>query len=251
MHFSECYQILGLTPGCDWSEVQTAYRRQVQKWHPDRYPQHSDEQIEAGQRMQELNKAYTMLSDYYRSQGALPFETRKQESQADAAEAASGTTASRTSTAADHSDYVYQTPKRPPAREVAPALSAWIAVILIALIGYYIYLGFAIHEEEIGFDQEVTDADSAAPTGTPKPHSRNAYKDPNAKSFGLGSTPGEVLEAQGIPTHTAGDLWFYGDSEVYFQRGVVASWQSSPGFPLNITSTGGAAGTSAAPRKIK
>ncbi|MFP5504586.1 MAG: hypothetical protein ACLGH6_00150, partial [Gammaproteobacteria bacterium] len=57
---------------------------------------------------------------------------------------------------------------------------------------------------------------------------------PGKVFFTRGDTPGRVIEVQGIPTRTSGDLWFYGDSEVYFENGVVASWQSAPGYPLRV-----------------
>lgn len=251
MHFSECYRILGLTPGCHWDEVQAAYRRMVQKWHPDRYPPQSDAQTEAGQRMQELNKAYTALSDYYRSQGKLPFEAGERGSPTATEKTASPPRPNTRNPAAanDRSQDAYQAPIQQPARDGASSLSAWIAVALLAVIGYYVYLGFSIHEDETEFEQ-AAETETITPASTYKPQTRSSPGKPY-KSFGLGSTPGEVLEAQGIPTHTAGDLWFYGESEVYFEKGVVVSWQSSAGFPLNISGTGGAATTSAAPKKMK
>ncbi len=250
MHFSECYRILGLTPGCQWNEVQASYRRLVQKWHPDRYPPQSEAQTEAGQRMQELNKAYTALSDYYRSQGKLPFETRAQDSTTAAqATAPSSRPDSRDPAADGRSQHAYQAPIQRPAREGVSTFSAWIAMALFAVIGYYVYLGFSIHQDETEFDQ-AAETETVTPAGTTKSQARSSYGNPY-KTFGLGSTPGEVLEAQGIPTHTAGDLWFYGESEVYFEKGVVVSWQSRVGSPLNISATKGAATTSAAPKKYK
>ena len=54
--------------------VYDCYRRLVQKWHPDRYQQHPDQQHVAAHRMLEINEAYGILAQYYRQHGQLPFE---------------------------------------------------------------------------------------------------------------------------------------------------------------------------------
>ena len=72
MDFLKCYQIVGVAPDCTWEELRIAYRRQVQKHHPDRYQQQPDRQLIAKERMLELNKTYDTLAEYYKKNGHLP-----------------------------------------------------------------------------------------------------------------------------------------------------------------------------------
>jgi hypothetical protein len=51
-------------------------------------------------------------------------------------------------------------------------------------------------------------------------------------SFGFGSTAEQVAKAQGKPGRVEGDVWRYGNSEVYFAQGRVVGWRSSPENPL-------------------
>ena len=86
MDLLQCYDKLGLTPECGWRELQSGYRRLVQKWHPDRWQQHPDQQHVAAHRMLEINEAYGILAQYYRQHGELPFESpRRSGNTADAA----------------------------------------------------------------------------------------------------------------------------------------------------------------------
>jgi hypothetical protein len=54
------------------------------------------------------------------------------------------------------------------------------------------------------------------------------------KTFGLGSNKEEVLAAQGRPSSSGGNLWRYGDSEVYFLADRVVGWRDTPGNPLRL-----------------
>jgi len=54
------------------------------------------------------------------------------------------------------------------------------------------------------------------------------------KTFGTGSSKQEVLAAQGSPSSSGGNLWRYGDSEVYFLADRVVGWRNAPGHPLKL-----------------
>jgi hypothetical protein len=54
------------------------------------------------------------------------------------------------------------------------------------------------------------------------------------KTFGMGSTKEEVLAAQGSPDSSGGNLWRYGDSEVYFLADRVVGWRDTPANPLRL-----------------
>ena len=53
------YEVLGLTEGCDESEIKKAYRKLSLKWHPDR----NSNSEESNQKTQVINEAYETLSD--------------------------------------------------------------------------------------------------------------------------------------------------------------------------------------------
>ena len=54
------YEILGVPQTADDETIRKAYRKLALKWHPDR---NRDNQEEANQKFQEINKAYNVLSD--------------------------------------------------------------------------------------------------------------------------------------------------------------------------------------------
>jgi hypothetical protein len=78
---------------------------------------------------------------------------------------------------------------------------------------------------ERGIDKETTTHPSLAPLGMQD-------KIDDGYFFTYGDTPGKVFEVQGVPTRTVGDIWFYGKSEVHFNKGTVVSWYNSPTHPL-------------------
>jgi hypothetical protein len=53
-------------------------------------------------------------------------------------------------------------------------------------------------------------------------------------TFGMGSSPKQVLAAQGAPIRQTERIWFYGQSEVYFAAGRVVGWRNSPSDPLRL-----------------
>lgn len=241
MNYLQCYELLGLLPGCTWEELQAGYRRQVQKWHPDRYEQAPDQQSLAAQRMLSINEAFGILAQHYRQFGMLPGEPEPADEPVAADEseeteihdeAAAPPPAPAPAAAVRAAAWEFELPAKPdhpfPVRRKydTPSMAPW--VVLFALFG----LGYVLltHLAENGGSEFV----DALESGLPPSAAVSSRQPGNVAFFNRGDTPGRVIEVQGIPTRTSGDLWFYGDSEVYFEKGVVASWQSSPGHPLRV-----------------
>ena len=53
------WSLLGVSPGCDSSELKVAFRREARKWHPDL----NKNDINAEERFKLINEAYAILSD--------------------------------------------------------------------------------------------------------------------------------------------------------------------------------------------
>ena len=58
------YAILGLKPNADPQEVKKAYRKLAKMWHPDRFPNNSQQQKEAEEKFKKILEAYEILKDY-------------------------------------------------------------------------------------------------------------------------------------------------------------------------------------------
>jgi hypothetical protein len=65
MPIPRCYQMLGLKQAATWEEVRRAYREEVKRWHPDRFPAGSREQARAAERMTQCNLAYESLETWW------------------------------------------------------------------------------------------------------------------------------------------------------------------------------------------
>lgn len=228
MELLQCYQKLGLRPECGWKELQSGYRRLVQKWHPDRYQQHPDQQHVAAHRMLEINEAYGILAQYYRQHGQLPFEPpRRRFTQTETGPAfPPGPGASVDKTDLDF-DARLQSLQARMVRSRLFDLLPWLIIASILALGYY-YLSLYQESGSLKIDDSVLFGDKySLPDDAPKPATP-----PNMAYFTYGDPPGRVYEVQGIPTRTEGNLWMYGKSEVYFENGVVVSWHSAPSHPL-------------------
>ncbi|WP_051036384.1 J domain-containing protein [Pleurocapsa sp. PCC 7327] len=58
------YEILGLIPNASPEEVKKAYRQLAKTWHPDRFPNNSQEQKEAAEKFKKILEAYEVLRNH-------------------------------------------------------------------------------------------------------------------------------------------------------------------------------------------
>jgi hypothetical protein len=224
--YSGCYTTLGVTPDTEWNTLRSRYKRLIGTWHPDRFPAGTADKAMAEERSKQITLAYKALETYRRRHGALPplpsavpplaEPVRPDEQHSGSlrpkrqAEPASGDAWSRES-----------------ASRTKPRALRRIAVFLLT-IGALAY--FAIdHQGSWKLEEDE-------PTAPSTPEAAPQAADPSdAPRISVGSTLGEVYSAQGVPTATKGDTWYYGQSQIQFLQGRVVSWVENPANPLRVT----------------
>ncbi|KAH7521108.1 hypothetical protein ACOSP7_008856 [Xanthoceras sorbifolium] len=60
---SSYYAVLGICKDASFSDVRSAYRKLAMKWHPDRFAKNPSVAGEAKRRFQQIQEAYSVLSD--------------------------------------------------------------------------------------------------------------------------------------------------------------------------------------------
>ena len=75
-------EILGLKPGVSFEEIKRAYKLQVKKWHPDRFPAEARHlQRKAHERFSQISDAFKQLEDYYKTRGTPQYAYEQPESE--------------------------------------------------------------------------------------------------------------------------------------------------------------------------
>lgn len=266
MDLLKCYQIIGVSRECTWDELRSAYRRQIQKHHPDRFQQQPEQQLIAKERTLELNKAFDILEEYYRKNGQLPADASKRS----AAQSQHQTRTEEPISKASYTESDTTVQTKPAKPNQSAHKTSWGLVIVIALLGYYFFWEntpqsgnshlypssddsyYDVNSKTLDGasgnspqDRLPDNADNTQIHTSPRINSNSSpstnsaplgmeHKIQEGPVFTFGDTPGKVFEVQGIPTRTIGDTWFYGASEVHFKKGVVASWYNSPDHPLKV-----------------
>jgi hypothetical protein len=218
--YQDHYHLLGITPGDSWQQLRGAYKSQMRRWHPDRFAQSDVSRRHAEEQTKQINQAYQELSEYYEQHGKLPLDV--------ATPAASVTHPQSTHGSEASTPDMQPAPNwSTPASNESFAKNAYRAIIvgLIALL----LIGALL------WDTDPTDpARESAGTASPVSASQHAASaspkvppDMPVRRFGVGSTLGEVYSIQGIPTKVNGDVWYFGEARVLFEKGRVASWVDS------------------------
>ena len=131
--FTKIYSILGVFQDDGLEMIRAAYKKQIKRWHPDRFQDPNHRKI-AEEKSKEINYAYQKLTEYYEKFGELP---------PDHCSETTSTFGDQESTESMPSD------ARDPAHSYAShAVSATRqrSFIPIILIGVFIGLGYSIWE---------------------------------------------------------------------------------------------------------
>lgn len=217
--FNEYYLLLHLKPGAGWPDLKAAYRSQIRTWHPDRQQADPASKARAEERSKAINRAYDELSRYYRDHGRLPLNP---------ADITADTSQNQKPSEHDSFDM---------GGDVSTAVPTWRRFIPRA-IRWFVFASLAVvvyaSVKAILPSEQPPDSIIGVGTDVPMPSPANTVSiGKNANSFTLGSTLGEVYAAQGVPSRTENNVWYYGTSKIYFSNGAVIRWEETPEHPLN------------------
>jgi len=269
--FKDCYNILNLTPDTSWYEIRRAYKKLIQKWHPDRYEANSKEKSAADTKIKAINIAYDQIHQYYRNNNnTLPqIETLHKPNEAAVNKTSDEVPHNTTAPPSTNNSQVDTKPRNKDAtqkkqfrkkRTIPVERTYFRKLITITMLGSIYYL-FADDIHSLMINKKNTDENSQAsfidinekntPQTTTKTHLEDnlviePYKHfaPSEQTapkpiepyddvfFTSGSSIADVINIQGIPSRTDGDTWYYGDSIVYFKNGAVTHWVRSVQTPL-------------------
>jgi len=228
--YAHAYRTLGVRPSDSWEHVQRAYRRLVQKWHPDRLGAGGVASSDAEKATKALNLAFSMLSSHYRRFGTLPPISPP-------ANQNEPVVPYQESADVDVGDSNDATPGvvRPTGAEAQSRTSgAGLFVAIAFLVGAYLVFaagpfdwsagsrspGPARHESRIGATEKGTNPNRFPPS-----------------LIRPGATTAEVSAIQGAPSSVEENIWHYGHSKIYFQNDRVSGWLNHPENPLQVPST--------------
>jgi hypothetical protein len=238
--YRSSYRHLDIEPGSTWQEVRRAYKRSVKKWHPDHFHHDSKTQSIAAEKIKEINCAFDLLAEHYRTHGSLPLPG-----------VPSATPSPETSSAPPQDTHRPSGRPRPPtdhatagagerntssSEEVKKRGGIVTRLVLVVFAGW---LGYTLwHAPAVA--PEASAPKRNEPAGNPEAQTEDAGKtqtepEQPVRYFSYGSTIGDVYAIQGIPTKTTDGIWYYGKSIIHFHDGKVASWEDNPANPLKAS----------------
>lgn len=206
------YRTLGLPPAATWPEVRACYRSLIKQWHPDRFTQQPQQRELAEEKTKELTRAFQALEQYYLRHGHAPLWTEPHAPEPVDAPAPFQANAAVTDT-------------------VATSVSRRRIVVGAALLGVVASMTYLASDSH-GPKPMTQGAETPRDSASAEPAADVADARPR---FAVGSTPGEVFAAQGIPNDIGSDVWHYGKSAIYFERGTVSHWREHTENPLRVT----------------
>jgi len=251
--YEKCYKILLIEPECSRDNLRKAYKKLIQKWHPDRFT-NEVQKLSAEDKIKELNIAYCQLSDYYKKHNSLPLISKPE-----TIHRTKRAPVSKPQTPDDSIAFAAENPSAGQITNNRPSVeyNNKIYLTLVIIISLFVFIYSDTDDESAHSNTQINNAyktDSAddsieikaiatheiGKSGITQEISES--KDiseidaiPNtqpADYFTYGSTIGEVLSIQGRPDSIDGNYWFYGNSYVKFKDGVVEDWKRSSEFPL-------------------
>jgi len=264
--YKDCYIILNQNHGCSWNELRTSYKKQIQKWHPDRFKGNTSEKAAAEVRIKSINIAYNQIHKYYKKHQYLPqIETVQQ----------TKPVTDKPKTTSQPLKPTKTTKQRP----VKPSISkntdrsttnpstrrSGLSFLSLFIVVFSVYLYFDDEEvntlptrddvnqpaeypaeyiqspqittrsvKQINTDNRIKQSEQLIPEKNLEDNKKLKELEKEDRYFTYGSSVTDVISAQGTPSETEGDIWFYGKSEVHFSDGVVTHWVRDASSPLKV-----------------
>lgn len=227
------YRILGVQPGASWKQLRQAYKKMVNVWHPDRFQQDARQKKLAEEKTKEITQSYKELADYYAKFGVLPLPVEMEEPPVAVPSPAPVVPAEEPVAVAETAE---PAPAATSAGNVRPWISRHRARIIAALaaVGFVSYLWQSSPRDETGH-APIETGPAAQTTGLPAAGEHAEEARPTTRHFTTGSSLGEVYAIQGVPTRTENNIWYYGNSKIYFSAGKVTGWEESMDSPLRVS----------------
>lgn len=230
--YEYCYQILGLKSGCTWKELRQTYKKSIQTWHPDRYDEGTKEKIAANEKIKMINIAYNQVFRYYKEKGQLPSIAPKRLERKQASKSRQNKTESREDLT-ERKEFKNR-PQNLKKKRKLPLVKSIISITVV-IGAYYLFTdGTTTQIPETPFTKN---SESIEPElNKNKSHNQRQsdilFKKNDAdvsrtdehNYFTTGSGISDVINAQGIPTNTEGNIWYYNKAEVHFSEGKVTHW---------------------------
>ena len=216
-----CYEVLEIPMNASWGEIRRAYRELAQRHHPDRQVESSGASND-GERFKDISRAFRLLSEYVKEHGLPPEqEIHRQAPQPDP----------DLDTSKVYNEWRESfRHQEPPPASVNPVSVAkfkrYKRAALVILPVLIVYLVFGLGDNE---DEYVLDSRWSEDVYTP-PAVRTDI--PSYVQVGLDKET--VLLIQGEPTRKQGDVWYYGESKIFFEDGHVSGWEMDLAYPLRV-----------------
>ncbi len=225
LSYEACYAVLDVPQDVTWGDLRRAYRRQIQKWHPDKIKYTKIDLKSAEQHFMAVQAAYSKLEQYYLINNTLPkiyLEDDKIELP----------NVKKTSTTYKKNN-----------THIAPIL-IFLIIPLIAIVYFSIYTDSGNNTYRINNDLTYPATSSAEHNTRPdnNPATNNVVTS-HVNTINYGSTMRQVKNIQGLPSRIEDNIWYYGKSYIIFNNGLVADWHQDELNPLNtgLTSESGPA----------
>ncbi|MDH5767039.1 MAG: J domain-containing protein [Gammaproteobacteria bacterium] len=236
--YSDHYRALRIDPnkpGLEYKDIRKAYKLEIQKWHPDRFEDGSAQHKAANTKIKRLNHAFKMLQKYHKEHNSLPIITLQSHTYANTTNRNGNNNLNRSQETTSNCDLELPSYKQHSIKSIFIVLSIIIiCYIMITHEQQYKIPHNNLHQSP---KQSIHDPSSKAATtnaknpGLPLKSDSHEIAQPESHHgestsfFTYGSTVGEVIDIQGIPNKIEGDTWHYGQSRVYFRKGIVIHWE--------------------------
>ncbi|MFV1992968.1 MAG: J domain-containing protein [Acidiferrobacterales bacterium] len=242
---SRHYRTLNIDAPCTWEQLRQQYRKLANTWHPDRLQDNPEKLSIAENKLKEINLAYAFFSNYFKAHGALPTLEQKTPDPVEIniePENKSNLEPERTTETAGHRPFNdFETTIDPGSGEKSNntrrRVMTMFLLFVAAIVGWNYIDETDTLQEADALREEVLPDQHSKPTADIYSLEKNIeIRQPakDQKFFSYGSTLGQVHDAQGTPTRTEGDTWYYGKSKVHFTNGRVAGWEISNDDPLHV-----------------